>query len=238
MTAIEQEIRQRLLDLREPDNAAFQAKLIPTVPPERFLGVRTPALRALAKELARREEIGGYLAAAPHGYFDEDCLHGLIAAEFRPYDRALEAVEAFLPFVDNWAACDMLRPKAFARCPDRLREDIRRWMASPRPYTVRFGIEMLMTHFLDERFLPSDPDEVAAVQSEEYYVNMMIAWYFATALAKQYEWALPVLREERLPLRTHNQAIQKALESRRVSEERKEQLRALRRREGGTLCRI
>ena len=111
-------------------------------------------------------------------------------------------------------------------------------MASPRPYTVRFGIEMLMTHFLDERFQPSDPDEVAAVQSEEYYVNMMIAWYFATALAKQYEWALPVLREERLPLRTHNQAIQKALESRRVSEERKEQLRALRRREGGTLCRI
>lgn len=207
----------------------FQSKLIPTVKYETVIGVRTPELRKYAKQLAKTEGISEFLEDLPHQYFDENQLHAFLISEIKDYERCLEEVERFLPYVDNWATCDQLLPKVFKKHEKELLEDIRKWMVSDKTYTVRFSIGMLMKYFLDEHFKIEYPGMVAEIRSEEYYINMMIAWYFATALAKQYEAVLPFIENHRLDMWTHNKAIQKSVESYRIAKEQKEYLRSLKR---------
>ena len=220
-------IRQQLFALRDEPYAAFQAGLIPNIPPEKFIGVRTPALRALAKALWRENGAESFLETLPHTYFDENQLHAFLLSEERDFAACLAGVERFLPFVDNWATCDQLSPAVFKKQAEALLPAIRRWLVSGETFTVRFGIGMLMQHFLDARFAPEYPEMVAGLPMEAYYVHMMAAWYFATALAKQYDAVLPYIQQRRLPVPTHNKAIQKALESYRVPPERKEYLKTL-----------
>lgn len=225
---IGEEIRAELYTLRDEKYRDFQRTLIPTVRPETVIGVRTPALRAYAKELLKRPDIGEFLSALPHESFDENQLHAFILSEIKDFDRCADEVERFLPFVDNWATCDQLSPKVFGKHHAELLPLVKAWIASGETYTVRFGIGMLMAHFLDADFDPRYPEWVAALRSEEYYVNMMRAWYFATALAKQYVAVLPYLEQRRLDLWTHNKTIQKAVESYRIADEQKAYLRTLR----------
>lgn len=204
---------------------AFLSGLIPNIPPERILGVRTPVLRRMARQL---EDGEAFLAQLPHTYFEENQIHSFLLEQGRDFVQTLAQVEAFLPFVDNWATCDQLRPKVFAAQRSRLLEPIGRWLSSDLPYTQRFAMEMLMCHFLDGDFVPEDLQWVAQVESGEYYVQMMQAWYFATALAKQYQETLPILTQQQLPAWVHNKAIQKAVESRRLTMGQKAFLKTLR----------
>ena len=222
-------ITDRLFALRDESYAAFQAKLTPNIPPEKFIGVRVPVLRALAKEYARDDEASQFLLALPHDWYDENMLHSLLLSAMKDYDAAVAAVDAFLPYVDNWAVCDILSPRAFRRHPAALIGDIQRWIASPHTYTCRFGMEMLMSHYLDDDFRPAYLEYPAAVRSTEYYVNMMTAWFFATALAKQWDATLPYLEQQRLDVWTHNKTIQKARESYRITPEQKDYLNSLKR---------
>ena len=222
------EIRAQISALRDEKYRDFQIKLIPNVPPETVIGVRTPKLRELARQLVRQPETQDFLAALPHRTFDENQLHAFILCEIRDYEHCMEEVCKFLPFVDNWATCDQLSPKVFRKHRPALLEQIRQWIGSDRTYTIRFGVGMLMQHFLDEDFDPAYPEMAAAVRSEEYYVKMMVAWYFATALAKQYDAVLPYLQERRLDAWTHNKTIQKAVESYRITPEQKLYLKSLR----------
>lgn len=220
-------LREKLLAMRDEGYAAFQRRLLPTVAPDRIIGVRTPALRNLAKEMRGTQAAQRFLQALPHASFEENQLHAFLLNDICDFDAALMQVEAFLPYIDNWATCDQLRPRAFAREKDKLLLVIDRFMADERPYVIRFGIEMLMCHFMDEDFEERFLKRVAAIRSEEYYVNMMIAWYFATALTRQYDAALPYMEERRLDTWTHNKAIQKAIESLQISAECKAYLRTL-----------
>ena len=223
------EIREELFRLQDTGYRDFQRKLLPTVDPETVIGVRTPALRKLAKELIKRgEDVDAFLCALPHGYFDENQLHAFLVSEIKDDGACLEEVDRFLPYVDNWATCDQMSPKVFRKHRQELLQPIRRWIAAGKTYTVSFGVGMLMEHFLDEDFDPAYPAMVAELRSEEYYVNMMIAWYFATALAKQYDGVIPYLEERRLDVWTHNKTIQKAVDSYRLSQEQKDCLRGLR----------
>ena len=222
-----QEIRNELFDMQDLKYRELQTGIIPSRDPQTLIGVRTPALRSFAKQLAKREDLSDFLNDLPHHYFDEDQLHAFIISEMKDYGRCMAELEKFLPFVDNWATCDQMSPKVFKKHKEELLVKIREWIASDKPYTVRFGIGMLMQHFLDEDFDPAYPELVAGIRSEEYYVKMMIAWYFATALAKQYETVLPYLENRRLDAWTHNKAIQKAIESYRITPEQKEHLRTL-----------
>ncbi len=221
------EIVAELFRMRDKDYALLQAKIIPTMAADRIIGVRTPALRAFAKVLYTDRDADDFLSCTPHQYFDEDQLHAFVISLEKDFDRCIAKVEAFLPCIDNWATCDQLSPKAFRREPERLLPCIHTWIKSDRTYTVRFAIGMLMQHFLDERFETEYADMVANVRSEEYYINMMITWYFATALAKQYERALPYLEEMRLDGWVHNKAIQKSVESYRITDEQKTYLKTL-----------
>ena len=220
-------IRETLFSLREEEYAAFQAKLIPNVAPERVIGVRTPALRKLAKTLRGSGQAEEFLKALPHEFFEENNLHAFLLCEMKDFEACVQAVEDFLPYVDNWATCDQMSPGVFRKNKQALLPPIRRWIASEQCYTRRFGIGMLMSHFLDEDFREEYLSLVSDIRSEEYYVNMMIAWYFATALAKQYEAALPYLENRRLDPWVHNKAIQKALESFQVSDGHKTYLKTL-----------
>ena len=220
-------IRETLFSLRDEKFAAFQARLIPNVAPERIIGVRTPALRKLAKTLRGSGEAEEFLKALPHDFFEENNLHAFLLCEMKDFDACVQAVEDFLPYVDNWATCDQMSPGVFRKNKQALLPYIRCWIASERCYTRRFGTGMMMSHFLDEDFREEYLRLVSDIRSEEYYVNMMIAWYFATALAKQYEAALPYLENRRLDPWVHNKTIQKAVESFRVSDEHKACLRAL-----------
>ena len=224
---ITEEIRQSLFELQDIKYRDFQAKLIPGKDTETMIGVRTPELRKLAKQMLKREEIGEFLRDLPHRYFDEDQLHAFIVSGIKEYGKCMEELMRFLPFVDNWATCDQMSPGVFKKHRPELLAEIREWLGSEHTYTVRFGIGMLMQHFLDEDFDPAYPELVAGVHSEEYYVNMMIAWYFATALAKQYDAVRPFIEGRRLDPWTHNKTIQKAVESYRISDEQKEYLRSL-----------
>lgn len=221
------ELQRRLFALQDPGYRDFQSRLMPTVNPAGIIGVRVPALRKLAKEFAKTPEAEEFLHTLPHQYYEENNVHAALINGIRDYGEAVAALDAFLPYVDNWATCDLLSPVAFKKHPAGLPEQAQRWMAAGDTYTVRFGIGVLMGLYLDEAFEPKHLDWVTEVQSNEYYVNMMIAWYFATALAKQYEAALPYLQARRLDPWTHNKAIQKAVESYRVTEERKIYLRTL-----------
>ena len=221
------EIREKLFCLQDEKYRDFQAKLIPTVSADDVIGVRTPELRNYAKELVKREDVSLFLSDLPHKYFDEDQLHAFILSSMKDYERCIEGVKKFLPYVNNWATCDQMSPKIFRKHKDDLLKNIKKWMRSKEVYTVRFAIGMLMEHFLDEDFKPEYPEMVSRIRSDEYYINMMIAWYFATALAKQYEAVLPYIEEKRLDTWTHNKAIQKSVESYRITPEQKEYLKSL-----------
>ena len=221
------EIREELFGLQDKEYRDFQAKLIPTIDAETVIGVRAPELRKLAKRFVKREDVGAFLAALPHKYYDENQLHAYIVSEVKDYGLCLELINAFLPYVDNWATCDSLLPKVFKKHKEELLDRIREWTDSDKTYTIRFGVSMLMRLYLDDDFDPAYPEMVAAIRSEEYYVNMMTAWYFATALAKQYEAVVAYIENRRLDTWTHNKTIQKAIESYRVSPERKDYLRSL-----------
>ena len=207
----------------------FQCALMPTVPKEKVIGVRIPALRALAKQLRYTSEAQSFLDEIPHQYYEEDNLHCFLLEHIKDYDECLDRVEKFLPNIDNWATCDSLNPKIFAANRDKLLPEIRRWIKSDNVYTVRFAIGMLMRHYLNEAFDTKYIDMVSNVESQEYYINMMIAWYFATALSKQYECAISVIENQTLSVWVHNKSIQKAIESRRITDEQKAYLRTLRR---------
>ena len=225
--ALLEAVRNELFAQQDTKYRDFQAKLLPTVDKETVIGVRTPALRKYAKQLAKREDVTVFLNDIPHHYFDENQLHAFVISEIKDFDSCMTEVERFLPYVDNWATCDQLSPKVFKKHRQKLLERIREWIGSEYTYTVRFAIGMLMQHFLDEDFDPSYPEMVAAVRSEEYYINMMIAWYFTTALVKQYETILPYIEDRRLAPWTHNKAIQKSVESYRITPEQKDYLRSL-----------
>lgn len=226
---ITEEIRAALLSMQNETFRDFNAKLIPGVADNEVIGVKTPELKALAKEYGKRKDIGDFLKDLPHRYFEEKQLHAFLIAGIRNFDACLAEVERFLPFIDNWATCDQLSPAVFKRRSRDLLPHVDRWIASGETYKIRFGILNLMRYFLDDDFDPAYPEKVAAVRSEEYYVNMMIAWYFATALAKQYDAVIPYLQNHRLAAWTHNKTIQKARESYRITPEQKEYLRRLKR---------
>lgn len=227
MNGICQTIQARLFELQDLEYKEFQGKLIPNIAPERIIGVRIPKLRGLARELYKDPQIEDFLSDLPHKYYDENNLHGFLVEQIKDYGRCLAEVEKFLPYIDNWATCDTTAPKIFTRHTGDLLPSIERWLASKETYTVRYGIGMLMRLYLDENFKTEYLEKTAAIRSEEYYVNMMIAWYFATALAKQYEAALPFIEEHRLDKWVHNKAIQKACESLRVTGEQKAYLKTL-----------
>ncbi|MBR5974279.1 MAG: DNA alkylation repair protein [Clostridiales bacterium] len=216
-----------LRKMADPKYQEMQKKIIPTVDPESIIGVRTPELRALAKEMSKSSEASAFVAELPHKYFDENQLHAFILSGMKDYETCIAEVERFLPYVDNWATCDQMSPKIFRKHKADLLKHIQVWLKSDQTYTIRFGVGMLMEHFLDEDFDLKYPKMVAKLCSEEYYVNMMIAWYFATALAKQYEAVLPFIEERKLATWTHNKAIQKAVESYRITPEQKEYLKTL-----------
>ena len=222
-------IREELFRMQDVAYRDFQRKLIPTIAADTVIGVRTPALRQYAKKLAAQKNSQAFLEDLPHPFFDENQLHAFLISEIKDYERCMREVIRFLPFVDNWATCDQLSPKVFRKHKPELLEQIRVWLASDQTYTIRFGIGMLMQHFLDEDFDPAYPEMVSQIRSKEYYVNMMIAWYFATALAKQYERVLPYLEERKLDVWMHNKAIQKSVESYRITKEQKEYLKSLKR---------
>lgn len=222
------EIYDRLLGMQEITYGDFSAKLVPTISREQVIGVRLPALRKYAKELAGSAQAEQFMQKLPHVYLEENHLHSFLIGQMRDADACYAALDAFLPYVDNWAVCDSLRPQIITKDKKRLLLYIDRCLQSEHPYTVRFGIELLMLYFLDEDFDPAHLARVAAVQSGEYYVNMMIAWYFATALAKQWESALPYVEQHRLPAWVHNKTIQKATESFRITSGQKAYLRTLR----------
>ncbi len=216
-------IVKRLFQLQDPGYREFSRKLTPGA--ENVIGVRIPQIRALAKELGRDAE---FLAELPHEYFEEYNLHAIMVSSCRDYGEAVRLTDALLPYVDNWATCDILSPKAFAKNRGLLAADIDRWLVSGETFTVRFALEMMMTHFLDADFDPAWLEKAAAVECSEYYVSMMVAWYFATALAKQWDAALPYLERHRLDGATHRRTIQKAVESFRIPDGRKEYLKTLR----------
>lgn len=220
-------IQAQLFALQDLDYRTFHCKLMPTVDPERVIGVRTPQIRQLAKQLSGTPEGEAFLQALPHRYYEENNLHGALLSLGKSYSWVLEGVNVFLPYVDNWATCDLLSPKVFRKHLPELREEIPRWLADPHPYTVRFGLRMLLSFYWGSNFQREYLDWAAALQREEYYVKMMVAWYFATALAKEYAVTLPYLQAHRLDPWTHNKAIQKAVESTRVSPEHKAYLRTL-----------
>ncbi|MBO5995137.1 MAG: DNA alkylation repair protein [Firmicutes bacterium] len=224
---ITEDIRERLFALQDIKYRDFQAKLIPGKTADVMIGVRTPELRKLAKEFAKDPQIGDFLADLPHRYFDEDQLHAFIISGMKDYDQCMAETEKFLPYVDNWATCDQMSPKVFKKHRPALAIQADKWLDSPETYTIRFGIGMLMEHFLDEDFDCKYLERVADLRSEEYYVNMMIAWYFATALAKQWKAAIPYIENKRLDKWTHNKAIQKSIESYRITDEQKDYLRTL-----------
>ena len=226
--AIGKEIQKELFLLQDGPYRAFQSGLIPTLDPGRMIGVRTPALRKMAKAIAKREDRDVFLRDLPHRYFEEDQLHAFVISEIKDFAECLSEVRRFLPFVDNWATCDQMSPKVFKTHRKELLPQIMQWLGTKSTYTVRFAIRMLMDHFLGEEFDRAYPEMVALSCSDAYYVHMMVAWYFATALAKQYDQILPFIEGEWFDQRTHRKIIQKAVESNRITDAQKSYLRSLR----------
>ncbi len=226
---ITDDIRKELKKLQDKGYQKMQVTIIPTVDADSIIGVRTPALRQMAKELSKREDISSFLSDVPHKYFEENQLHAFILSGMKDAESCIKLVDEFIPFVDNWATCDQMSPKVFKKNKQLLLEYVDKWIKSDHTYVKRFAIGMLMEHFLDEDFKTSYLTKVSKIRSEEYYVNMMIAWYFATALAKQYEDTLPFIEKQKLDKWTHNKSIQKAVESYRITPEQKEYLKTLKR---------
>ncbi len=222
-----QNIQKKLFKLQDLSYKEFHSKLMPTISEDTIIGVRTPELRRLSKQLAKEQDMTEFLHTLPHTYYEENNLHGFLIEMIKDYDECIKELDRFLPYVDNWATCDLMAPRVLGKHLPQLLEKIKEWTASGETYTIRFGIGMLMRFFLDDAFDTAYLDLAVSVQSEEYYVNMMRAWYFATALAKQYEATLPYIEEQRLDVWTHNKAIQKAVESRRITASQKIYLKSL-----------
>ena len=220
-------IVKELFALQDTQYADFQRRLIPNIAKDSIIGVRTPALRNCAKKLAMQEDVNIFLSELPHKYFEENQLHAFVISGTKDFEECIAKLNVFLPFVDNWATCDQISPKIFKKNREKLFTHIQNWLKDERTYTIRFAIGMLMEHFLDEDFDKQYLDIVAKIRSDEYYVNMMIAWYFATALAKQYNETLPYIETQLLATWTHNKTIQKAIESYRITAEPKMYLREL-----------
>lgn len=224
------EILIALKQCQDEKYALGQAKLVPTLPKDCFLGLKMPRLREIEREFRSSEVKNDFLKELPHRYFEENWLHALMISHTNDFSVSIQEIEAFLPFIDNWAVCDSLKPKSFNKVePKILLSYIRRWIRSKETYTCRFGIEMLMDHFLDKNFERKQLNLVTKVKANDYYVDMMVAWYMATALAKQWDATIRVLEANLLPTWTHNKTIQKAIESFRISEEKKNYLRTLKR---------
>ena len=220
-------IREELVKLQDKEYRQLQAKIIPNIDAKSIIGVRTPELRKYAKKLVKDENISEFLEDLPHKYFDENQLHAFIISERKDFDKCIKEINSFLPFVDNWATCDQLSPKVFKKNKKALLDNIKNWLSSSHTYTIRFAIGMLMQHFLDEDFDIKYSKMVAKIKSEEYYINMMIAWYLATGLAKQYDAIIPFIENNKLDKWTHNKTIQKAVESYRITPEQKAYLKSL-----------
>lgn len=220
-------ITEELFSMQDLGYKEFHSRLIPTVPPDLIIGVRTPELRKFAKSISQLPEAAAFTEKLPHKYYEENNLHAFLIELIKDYDEALEKTERFLPYIDNWATCDMFLPKAFKKNTDRLIAIIPKWLESKKTYTVRYAIGLLMSLYLDKDFKPEYAEAVSKIKSTEYYVNMMKAWYFATALAKQYDAAIPYLTERRLDIWVHNKTIQKAVESSRISPDTKKYLKKL-----------
>lgn len=220
-------IEEDLFALQDKDYQIFQSKLIPTMESNKMIGVRTPELRKYAKKVIKENNYIDFINELPHKYFDENQLHAFIISEIKDYDECITYINKFLPYVDNWATCDQMSPKVFKKNHDKLIEQIKNWIKSKETYTIRFGIGMLMQHFLDDNFNESYLKLVSNVKSNEYYVKMMQAWYFATSLAKQYDKTLPYIENKKLETWTHNKTIQKAIESYRITNKQKEYLKSL-----------
>lgn len=223
------EIQKHLISLQDKKYSAFSSKLIPNVDHDKFIGVRVPALRSYAKELCKSGETEDFLSQLPHEYHEENMLHVFILNEIKDYDEMMARLEAFVPHINNWAVNDSVKPKCAKKHRPELLEKIKEWLKSNRPYTLRLAVLMLMDNFLDEDFLPEYLTLAAQVRSDEYYVNMMVAWYFATALAKQWDSAVKIIEGNLLDPWTHNKAIQKSIESFRVTDKHKAYLRTLKR---------
>lgn len=225
----EKTITDGLFALKNENYRRFHAKLIPDIPIDNIIGVRTPVLRKYAKEVAKLPEANIFLESLPHSYYEENNLHGALLSLLYPKDiiAFMEQLERFLPYVDNWATCDMLSPKIFKKHLPYVYERVQKWLQSDAVYTIRFGIVTLLGFYLDNAFEPEMLQLVANVRSEEYYVNMAVAWYFSMALVKQYDATLPYIQNRVLEPWTHNKSIQKAIESRRIPQETKAYLRGL-----------
>jgi len=221
------DIEKRIISLKDEEYKEFTSRIVPNVDSEKIVGVRVPLLRKLAKEILKDEGYEAFFAKIPHNTYEENNLHAFMICEIKNYDECINEVDRFLPYVDNWATCDSMRPKVFDKNTDKLMTDIKRWLASKETYTIRFAIEMIMNFYLDDNFNADYLEMVSKIHSNEYYVNMMIAWFFATALTKQYESALPYIKNNKLDQWVHNKTIQKAIESRLISDEQKIFLKAL-----------
>lgn len=221
-------MRRELFKLQEQNYKEFESKLIPTVDKEFFIGIRTPVLCKFVKKFFQDKDAQDFLNELPHKYFEENSIHALLISEIKNFDECLRAIKNFLPYVDNWATCDSISPKIFKQHTDELDAEILNWLHAEQPYAIRFGLSMLMKFYLDEKFTERYLEQAAKVDSDDYYVKMMAAWFFATALAKHFDVAIKFLTERRLPKWIHNKTIQKALESRRITAEQKIKLRGLR----------
>ena len=221
-------LQQELFKLQDLKYRDFHSKLMPGIDKETIIGIRTPVLRKFAKEFAKTEAAEAFLKELPHQYYEENNLHMMLITGIKDYPKCMEEVQRFLPYIDNWATCDFPEPKCFRKNKKAVLEEVRKWIASTETYTIRYGIGMLMRLFLDEDFSPEYLEMAAGVQSQEYYVNMMIAWYFATALAKQWDAAVPYIEQHRLSDWVHKKTIQKAVESYRITSEQKEYLKGYR----------
>lgn len=214
-------ITEHLFSLQDLGYRDFQARLMPTIDKETIIGVRTPALRKFAKQIAKTGDAAAFISQLPHKYYEENNLHAFIVEQIADYDEAIRQTERFLPYIDNWATCDSFSPKIFKKHTTELLDNVKVWIKSTHTYTCRFGIEMLMSFYLDDLFKPEYAEMVASVRSDEYYVKMMIAWYFATALTKQYDATIGYITGKRLDVWCHNKTIQKAIESYCISDEQK-----------------
>lgn len=222
-----EELKSLLFSMADENYKEFQSKLMPTVPKEKIIGIRTPLLRKFAKDFSKTAEAKVFLKNLPHEFYEEDNLHAFLLEYIKDFEECAKAVTEFLPFVDNWATCDSMSPKVFKTDKEKLLGYIEKWLSAKDTYSVRFGIKMLMEHFLTEDFSLEYPEKVAKIKSDEYYIRMMQAWYFATALAKQYDSVLPFIESRKLEKWVHNKAIQKSVESFRITKEQKEYLKRL-----------
>lgn len=222
-------IQKKLFEMQDLEYKKFHSKLMPTVNPDRIIGIRVPMLRRFAKDFSKTSQANEFIKKLPHQYYEEDNLHAFIIEQIKDYDSAVSELNRFLPFVNNWATCDMMTPKVFEKNTDKLIRQVNIWISSEHTYTVRFAVNMLMKFYLEENFRTEYLQTVAEIKSDEYYIKMVQAWYFATALAKQWDSAVKIIEENRLDLWTHNKTIQKSVESYRITPEQKEYLKKLKR---------